>query len=45
MHFENADETVAFYIEPSSPTSYPPQWPNGTTLGTVMNNFEFITYM
>ena len=28
-----------FYIEPPSPTCYPPQGPNGATLGTVMNNF------
>ena len=43
MRFEEADETVTFYMEPPSPTSYPPQGPNGTTLGTVMNNFKFIT--
>ena len=36
---EEEDETVTFYIEPPSPTHYPPQGPNGGLLRTVMNNF------
>ena len=44
MRFEEADKTELYFLH-WAPLSnmLPPQGPNGATLGTVMNNFKFIT--